>query len=446
MTSNSSQTNWKQVRLGDICEQITDGKHGDCQDEADSGFYFLSAKDILDGQMLYGNARQITKTDFADTHKRTRLEPYDILLTNSGTIGRMALAPNEERTFRTTFQKSVAILKPRRSAVIPHFLYYLLLQENKRLTDFAGGTAQKNLLLRDMRAFPVYLPPLHIQGRIAGILSAYDDLIEDNSRRMKTLEEMARTIYHEWFVNFLFPGHDKFKTIESDHGSIPKGWEWGTVGDVLSTLESGSRPKGGAAEIPNGVPSIGAENIIGLGRYDYSKEKYVSREFFEKMNRGHLRDGDVLLYKDGAHIGRKSMFRDAFPHEECAINEHVFILRCNERCTQSYLFFWLDQAGMTQNIRNLNANAAQPGINQSGVRGLPILIPPESVLEAFDFVVDPMLSQLFNLAKKNNVLGPTRDLLLPKLISGELNVEMLDIPIRDLKQTGGASPVALSTP
>ena len=179
------------------------------------------------------------------------------------------------------------------------------------------------------------------------------------------------------------------------------------------------------------MQSLGAENIIGIGKYDFSKEKYVSREFFLNMRRGIVRSKDVLLYKDGAQIGRKTLFRDGFPHQECCINEHVFILRSNSRITQNYLFFWLDQPDMTQNIRNLNANAAQPGINQEGVRGLPLLIPTEPLINLFDDRIEPLLTLLFNLAKKNVVLNKTRDIILPRLISGEIDVTDLDIAIID---------------
>jgi type I restriction enzyme S subunit len=416
----------------EICLLITDGKHGDCQNEDASGFYFISCKDVKDGWIDYSGARQITEKDYLDTHKRTQLEPNDILITNSGTIGRMVLVTEWPETSRTTFQKSVAIIKPNPQKVLPQWLFYSLLANRETLISWAGGTAQKNLLLRDLRAFDIHIPPYPTQHKIAFILSAYDDLIENNLRRIKILEEMAQSFYREWFVKFRFPafaeasagrpGHEKVKMVDSPLGKIPEGWEIGTLKDVLATLESGSRPKGGIDPEARGVASIGAENIIGLGRYDYSKEKFVTREFFDNMNRGHVQSGDVLLYKDGAQIGRKSMFRDGFPHIECCINEHVFILRTNGRCSQNYLFFWLDQPEMTQNIINLNANAAQPGINQAGVRGLSILLPPTPLMEIAEQVLEPILGALFNYAKRNNILRQTRDLLLPKLISGEMDV------------------------
>jgi type I restriction enzyme S subunit len=201
--------------LQDICLLITDGKHGDCQDEDHSGFYFVSCKDVKDGWIEYSGARQITEADYLDTHRRTKLEANDIVITNSGTIGRMALVPNAPETNRTTFQKSVAIVKPNPEKVFAKWLFYSLRANRDSLVASAGGTAQKNLLLRDMRAFTVDVPPLPTQRKIAAILSAYDDLIENNTRRIKILEEMAQALYHEWFVNFRFPGHENVQMVDS---------------------------------------------------------------------------------------------------------------------------------------------------------------------------------------------------------------------------------------
>ena len=113
----------------------------------------------------------------------------------------------------------------------------------------------------------------------------------------------------------------------SQFGMIPEGWEVKTLADVLENLESGSRPKGGINPDDTDVPSIGAENILGLGKYDFTKEKFISCEFFENMKKGIIKDSDVLLYKDGAKLGRKSLFRDGFPHGLCCINEHVCVFR-----------------------------------------------------------------------------------------------------------------------
>ena len=422
----SGNGGWKPAKLETLCVHITDGKHGDCENEPDSGFYFLSCKDVVDGKLIYEGARQITAEDFLDTHRRTKFEPSDILITNSGTIGRMAMAPDNELTRRTTFQKSVAILKPLAGKIEPRFLYYALQADIRRLIEFAGGTAQKNLLLRDLRAFEVRVPPLPVQCQIAGILSAYDGLIENNQRRIQILEQMSRALYREWFVEFRFPGHERTQLVTSRLGDIPEGWEATTLGIHLATLESGKRPKGGIRNVEDGVPSIGAENINGIGRHDFAGEKFVPREFFRQMRQGVVCDRDVAIYKDGAYIGKSSYFRDGFPHFECCVNEHVFLLRTNGvRFTQNALYLWLQDPDTVHAIRAMNSNAAQPGINRRSVDGLELIVPDQTTAAHFDRVVEPLLAEIINLAKQIENLRRTRDLLLPRLLSGQIALDVI---------------------
>lgn len=144
--------------LGDICTLITDGKHGNCVDEEGSGYYFISVKDINNGSIDYANSRQIVKADFEETHRRTAFSAGDILFTNTGSIGRMVILEDEPKTYRTTCQKSVAILKPDYSEVDTYFLYSLLRDSIGELQELAGGTSQANLLLGDMRAYLVLIP------------------------------------------------------------------------------------------------------------------------------------------------------------------------------------------------------------------------------------------------------------------------------------------------
>ena len=370
--------------------------------------------DLPKQNRVQGEYPVVASTSITDYHSEYRVSPPGVTTGRSGALGEVLYITKAFWPLNT-----VLWVKDFKGN-LPKYVYYHLKTLN--LARYNSGAGVPTLNRNHLDNLDVVIPDLPIQQNITAILSAYDDLIENNTRRIKILEEMAQAIYKEWFVNFKFPGHKKAKMVNSKLGRIPEGWEVLSIGDVLAELESGSRPKGGINENDCDVSSIGAENIIGLGQYDYGKEKYVSQEFYDKMRRGHVNSGDVLLYKDGAQIGRKSMFRDGFPHEICCINEHVFILRTNGRCNQNYLYFWLEQPEMTQNIKNLNANAAQPGINQIGVKGLPILVPNKPLIDTFSDSVEPLLGELFNLAKKNNLLRRIRDLLLPKLISGELEV------------------------
>ena len=155
---SKTKNTWKIEKLSDLSKKITDGKHGDCRNELNSGYYFLSAKDIKNEKLNYENAREINKEDFIETHRRTNLEPNGILITNSGTIGRMAIVPADERTKKTTFQKSVAIVKPKNNKILSSFLFFALRNKVKEIQNISQGTAQKNLLLRDIREFIIKYP------------------------------------------------------------------------------------------------------------------------------------------------------------------------------------------------------------------------------------------------------------------------------------------------
>jgi len=313
------------------------------------------------------------------------------------------------------------------------FLFYQLFDENVRrdIAAFANGAAnQANVSPSQIESLNIQLPPLLVQRKIAAILSAYDDLVENNLRRIKILEEMAQNLYREWFVKFRFPDHQHTRFIDSSLGRIPEGWEVSVLGEHLIALESGKRPKGGAKDLEFGVPSVGAENIFGIGKHKYQSEKYVSYEYFEAMRNGVVKDGDVALYKDGAYIGRSAYFRDSFPHAQFCVNEHVFLLRTTgKRLTQNILYLWLQELDTISAIRATNANAAQPGVNQVGVNGLPLIVPPLDIVEHFHKLAEPYLALIISLAKRNEALHRTRDLLLPKLISGEVDVSELDITI-----------------
>jgi len=192
-------------------------------------------------------------------------------------------------------------------------------------------------------------------------------------------------------------------------------------GDILISIESGSRPKGGIdPDLKHGIPSIGAENINGLGNYNYGSTKYITSEYFEKMKRGIVQDYDVLIYKDGAYIGKKSMFAKGFPFKKCAINEHVFILRTESIFLQLFLYFALEQ----EELALLNANSAQPGLNQTSMKSFELLLPKSELIEMFGQTIMPLIDKIFFNGNQIRALEKLRDTLLPKLMRGEVRVKI----------------------
>lgn len=164
---------WVEKRLGEVCSLITDGKHGDSKNEEGSGYYFLSAKDVKQGTLNFDNARQITKADFEETHRRTNLKPNDICMVNTGaTIGKLALAPDDPRTLKSTFQKSVAVIKTKPSFIDNSYCWYHLMADLSKLVNVSSGSAQKNLLLGDLKTHIISMPNLKEQSYIVAKLDA----------------------------------------------------------------------------------------------------------------------------------------------------------------------------------------------------------------------------------------------------------------------------------
>jgi type I restriction enzyme S subunit len=430
-------TRWPQHTIGEIVDHagglVQTGPFGSQLHRSDytngDGVALVMPKDMVGGRIDYSSTAIVNPHKAAEM-RRHACEPLDVLLARRGDIGRCVLVRDDDAgVLCGTGSIRISV---KGSALIPEFLFYFLSSNRGReeLESRSVGATMANLSATAVRLVRVPTPPLDIQRKVASVLSAYDDLIENNGRRIELLEEAARRIYREWFVELRYPGHLQSGVVDSRLGSLPAGWKAVPLGEELDVIEAGSRPRGCIDPSEDGVPSVGAENVQGLGRYYYSKEKYISRAFFESMRRGRVMDGDVLLYKDGAYIGRTSFFGNGFPHSVCAINEHVFRLRAT-RLPQTFLYFWLSAADTTRRVRALNTNAAQPGLNQASVKGLEIVVPSEDVVGAFDRLAYPLVSAALNRAAASRKLQLARDVLLPRLMSGQIDVDELDIEVAE---------------
>ena len=313
-----------------------------------------------------------------------------------------------------------------------YFLYYLNTYISKVITGGTGDSTIPNFPpMQYVKNIDIELPELEVQKKISSVLKNIDKKIENNNKINTELESMAKIIYDYWFLQFEFP-NEEGKPYKSNGGKmvwneelkrkIPEGWEVGCFKDIISELECGNRPKGGIIDsINNGIPSIGAENIISIGKYDFSSEKYIPQEYFNSLKKGIVKSNDVLIYKDGAGIGHVSMAKNNFPHEKCAINSHVFIVRSKyNNLYQNYIYLTLEKNYIKKILVNLAMKAAQPGLNQPNIESIPIIIPTKNIIKEFNKSIDVIFDKIFLNANENKELTSLRDFLLPLLMNGQV--------------------------
>jgi type I restriction enzyme S subunit len=303
------------------------------------------------------------------------------------------------------------------------FLYYLFNSRPVRaqIRASATGTKVRHTSPTRIGEVKVCVPCVYAQRKIAGILSAYDDLIENNTRRIDVLEEMAQAIYREWFVHFRFPGHEDVKLVKSPLGKIPEGWEVLPVGDVIATFGGGTPSTKEPEYWENGtVTWYSPTDLTKAGAmFIGSSEKKISEVGLQNSS-AKLFPAHSVMMTSRATIGVVSISTT-----EACTNQGFITCVPNDRLSTLMIYFWLHE--QNEKIVSVASGATFKEISRGTFRKLPILIPSKSVRQAFDDAATPICLMIENLLKKQAVLRTTRDLLLPKLISGKLDVEELDI-------------------
>lgn len=300
------------------------------------------------------------------------------------------------------------------------FLYYLFNTRTVRdqIQATATGAKVRHTSPTRIGEVSVRLPPPCVQQRIADILSAYDDLIANNTRRIAILEEMAQAIYREWFVNFRFPGHEQVEMVESELGMIPAGWEVVNFTEIADVL-SGGTPKTTVPEYWGGAIPFFTPKDAPDFFYVSSTEKMITEEGLNNC-------ASRLYPKDTVFItARGTVGKVAMPAQPMAMNQSCYALRGRDGIDQLFVFFEIRQA--VDQLRQQAHGAVFDTIIMDTFRGLKVVCPPADVISRFVQLVRPTVDQSLNLSRKIAILRQTRDLLLPKLISGEINVEALDL-------------------
>lgn len=387
-----------------------------------SAWYSLIGRPIIKVSDFTNDSVDITKLAFipeeiAAKYLRYELFEDDVIIQ---TVGSWPSNPASVvgKCIRISKKASGALLNQNAVKLTPKtyldkkFLFYLLREDTFKtyiIGTAQGAASQAAITLDSIRAFEFILPPLPIQHRIASILSAYDDLIENNTRRIAILEEMARRIYEEWFVHFRFLGHENFKMVNSELGKIPEGWKITTLGQAIINHDRKRKPLSQMqrSEFQGAYPYYGAAKIL-----DHVKE--------------YLFDGRyVLMAEDGSVITT-----DGFPVLQMAngrfwVNNHTHILEGTNQASTEFIYLRLSNLPISGYI----TGAAQPKITQENMNRIQIILPPDNKLMGeFTQLAKPFFDLINVLERKNKSLRTTRDFLLPKLISGEIDVSSLPEP------------------
>lgn len=284
---------WYETTLGEICDKvggiIQTGPFGSQLHESDysqEGTPVVMPKDIIEGRIITDSVARIA-SEHVERLSRHKLKPGDIVYGRRGDIGRQALIRKEQDGWLCG--TGCLRLSLGNTVIEPLFLHYYLRQESviSWISNQAVGATLPNLNTSILRSVPVRVPPLPVQRRIGGILSAYNDLIENNQRRIKILEEMARSLYREWFVHFRFPGHDKVKMVPSLLGPIPQGWEMKKLGEIADVNRAQINPRNPPKEVLYiDISSVSPGQINSLTMYPFAEAPGRARRI--------VRHGDII--------------------------------------------------------------------------------------------------------------------------------------------------------
>ena len=406
----------KTYQLEEIALNICDGVHNTVIDDENGDCLLLSAKNIQNGRIIFDDTDRKINRELCDKlKKRTHLSKNDIAITTVGAnVGDLAIIGDGSENYE--FQRSVGLIKTNTAIADSIYLFYLLGTKsfNYFFHVIATGSAQPCLFLGTLNKIKVTLPALSKQKRIASILSAYDNLIENNNKRIKILEQMAENLYKEWFVRFRFPGHE---TTPLENG-IPKGWRVEKVANYAK-IKSGYAFKSEWWQ-NNGFPVIKIKDIDN-GSIDIANLDCVSEEHANKAKSFLLSEGDLVIAMTGATIGKIGLVPKI---DNLYTNQRVgkFFLGKNPFEKMPILYCLFSQPTTIELILGLSgASSAQPNISPDQLGRIEFFY-EEKIVKEFNRINTPIFKEILKLREHNLSLIKQRDLLLPRLMSGKLAV------------------------
>jgi type I restriction enzyme S subunit len=386
-------TEWKTLPIKELYDGLYDGPHATPK-PSDSGPVFLGIKNVTDdGCLDLTGIRHIAEEDYATWTRRVEPRANDLVFTYEATLNRYALIPPG---FRGCLGRRMALIRTNPLKVDVRFLLYNFFTEEWRAViqrNMLTGATVDRIPLTTFPDFPVRVPPLPIQQRIAGILSAYDELIENSQRRIKILESMARALYREWFVHFRFPGHENHPRVASSLGEIPQGWEVKTVKEVLARRPAGTVYRDAGVKPEGDVPVIDQSTNELLGFHDNAPDHNASSAL------------PMAIFGD--HTCKMQLLIEPF-----SVGPNVVPFVASGKMPTSYVFYAVNSLVKTQEYKR----------HWSPLTANKVIFADRMTAQRFSSLVQPMLVAQETHRKRLRILRRTRNLLLPRLLSGQIDV------------------------
>lgn len=375
--------------LNDICEFIVDCPHSTAPDEGE-GYPIIRTPNVGRGRLILDGVQRVSKATYDKRNIRAVPQKDDIIFTREAPAGNAAIIRAGQEV---CLGQRTVLIRPDKKKVCPQFLAYYILapKQQYELLGTANGATVAHVNIPIIRNMPVNIPKIEIQERIAEILSSYDDLIENNKKQIKLLEEAAERLYREWFVDLHFPGCEDVKIVDG----VPKGWLDGTVGNIAlfkrgKTITKAQIHKGNVPVVAGGLEPAYYHNVANT----------VAPV--------------ITISGSGANAGFARLY-----------NVDIFASDCSfvDSQTTPYLFWvYCFIKDSKAKLDSLQKGAAQPHVYAKDINALKIYIPTDDILDRFCKVVAPYFGKIKNLQRQNDLLLQARDRLLPRLMSGEVEV------------------------
>jgi type I restriction enzyme S subunit len=380
---------WEKVKLGDIATCIQPGPFGSQLHNSDyskEGTPIIMPKDIVGGAIVHSGLLKVSE-EHVKRLSRHQVYEGNLMVARKGDVRKCAYITANENGWMTGSDCLKVVLDE--SKCYPKFIYYQLRSEHigRWLEKVSIGATMPSLNTGLLSGIEMVLPPIEIQKQIAGILSAYDDLIENNQKQIKLLEEAAQRLYKEWFVDLHFPGHENTKIVDG----VPEGWRRGLLKELISVNYGKDHKK---------VPDDGNIPVYGSGG------------LMRKCNKSLFSGEAVLIPRKG------SLNNIMYVDETFWTVDTMFYATMKQPHTAVFVYFFVKAFDMY----SMNIGAAVPSMTTKILDAMDVVIPDKETLEKFDKYAKVYFNKIKTLQGQNEQLKTARDLLLPKLMSGEVEV------------------------